>query len=108
MAMACFRLVTFFPLPPDFSLPFFWAFTVRPTEREAFGLYFRADDFFAALFFALFFTAFFFAGAFFAAVFTVFFATTFFAVFFAAFFVAFFAAFFLIAIGYSSTRAGKR
>src|SRR5579862_9677211 len=63
--MACLRLVTAFPLRPDFSVPFFIAFISRSTDLEALGLYFFAADFFAAVFFA----ADFFTGAFFAAVF---------------------------------------
>ncbi|HEX3472207.1 MAG TPA: hypothetical protein VHT28_13570, partial [Silvibacterium sp.] len=47
------RLVTFFPLRPDFSFPCFIAFISRSTDLEAFGLYFLPlDFFFAELFFA--------------------------------------------------------
>jgi hypothetical protein len=59
IAIACFRLVTFFPLRPDLSFPFFMAFISRSTDEEALGLYFLALDFFAA-FFAAFSAAFFF------------------------------------------------
>lgn len=68
IAMACFRLVTFFPLRPDRSLPCFISFISRSTDLPAAGLYFRAlDDFFEELFFAeLFFEELFFADDFFA------------------------------------------
>jgi hypothetical protein len=49
MAMACFRLVTFFPLRPDFNVPFFIAFISRSTDFPAFGLYFLPLDFLAEL-----------------------------------------------------------
>ena len=53
MAIACLRLVTFFPLRPLFSLPCFIAFISRSTSLLADGLYFRVElDFFAAVFFA--------------------------------------------------------
>lgn len=53
MAMACFGLVTFFPLRPDFSLPCFISRISRSTALPAAGLYLRElDDFFDALFFA--------------------------------------------------------
>jgi hypothetical protein len=57
IAIACFRLVTFFPLRPDLSLPFFIAFISRSTDEEALGLYFLVLDFFAAFFAAFFFVA---------------------------------------------------
>lgn len=48
MATACLRLVTFFPLRPDFSLPCFIAcisrFTSLPAEEE----YLRRKGFFDA------------------------------------------------------------
>lgn len=47
--MACFRLVTFFPLRPDFNVPFFIAFISRSTDFPAFGLYFLPLDFLAEL-----------------------------------------------------------
>jgi hypothetical protein len=50
IAIACFGLVTFFPLRPDLSLPFFIAFISRSTDEEAFGLYFLPLDFFADFF----------------------------------------------------------
>lgn len=46
MAIACLRLVTFFPLRPDFSLPFFIACISRFTSLPADGEYLRLDDFF--------------------------------------------------------------
>jgi hypothetical protein len=49
MAMACFGLVTFFPLRPDFSLPRLNSCISRSTVFEAFGLYFRLEDFFVAM-----------------------------------------------------------
>jgi hypothetical protein len=49
MAMACFRLVTFLPLRPDFSVPFFLALISRSTDFDAFGLYFLPLDFLAEL-----------------------------------------------------------
>ena len=58
IAMACFGFVTFFPLRPDLSCPFFIARISRSTDFEAFGLYFRPLDFFELDFFAeLFFEA---------------------------------------------------
>lgn len=52
MAMACFGLVTFFPLPPDLSFPCFISRISRSTALLAAGLYLRElDDFFEALFF---------------------------------------------------------
>jgi hypothetical protein len=50
MAMACFGFVTFFPLRPDSSLPFFIAFISRSTDEDALGLYFLPVDFFADFF----------------------------------------------------------
>lgn len=47
MAMACFGLVTFFPLRPDFSLPCFMARISRSTFLPAEGEYLRPEDFFA-------------------------------------------------------------
>ena len=63
--------MTFFPLRPDFNVPFFIAFISRSTDFPAFGLYFLPLDFLAELdFFAeVFFTALFFAGLFLAALF---------------------------------------
>jgi hypothetical protein len=53
IAMACFRLVTFLPLRPLFSLPCFIAFISRSTSLPADGLYSREGlDFFELLFFA--------------------------------------------------------
>lgn len=46
MAMACFGFVTFLPLRPDFSLPFFIARISRFTSLPAEGEYLRLDDFF--------------------------------------------------------------
>lgn len=47
MAMACFGLVTFFPLRPDFSFPCFISRISRSTALPAAGLYLRElDDFF--------------------------------------------------------------
>lgn len=71
MAIACLRLVTFFLLRPDFSLPFFMARISRSTDLPAAGLYFRLlEDFFAAVFFAgLLLADDFFAEVFFAALF---------------------------------------
>ena len=94
IAMACFRLVTFLPLRPLFSLPAFISRISVSTFLPAEGEYFRVDDFFAAFFVA-----------FFAVLFRV-------VLFFAAFFVLFFAAFlvdfllaFLVAIMKLSSRA---
>jgi hypothetical protein len=53
MATACFGSVTFLPLLPLLSFPCFIAFISVSTLFEAAGEYFRADDFFALLFFAL-------------------------------------------------------
>jgi hypothetical protein len=75
MAIACFRLVTFLPLRPDFSLPFFMARISRSTDLPADLPYLRPDDFFDELFLELlffeelFFDEDFFAGLFFAALF---------------------------------------
>src|ERR1700751_2717476 len=52
MAMACFRLVTFFPLRPDFSFPFFISRISVSTFFPADGEYLRRADF-ALDFFAL-------------------------------------------------------
>lgn len=60
MAMACFRLVTFFPLRPDLSLPRLNSCISRFTSFPADGEYLRRDedeDFFVELFFALLFLA---------------------------------------------------
>src|SRR5579885_1854352 len=46
MAMACLRLVTFLPLRPLFSLPFFIARISRSTDFDAALLYLRPLDFF--------------------------------------------------------------
>jgi hypothetical protein len=52
IAIACFGLVTVFPLLPLFSLPSFIAFISRSTSLPADGLYLREElDFFALLFF---------------------------------------------------------
>jgi len=54
------RLVTFLPLPPDFSVPFFIDFISRSTLLPAALPYFRVDflvDFFADFFVVLFFVA---------------------------------------------------
>jgi hypothetical protein len=49
MAMACLRLVTFFPLRPLFSVPLFRSRIARSTFWPAFGLYLRPPvDFFVA------------------------------------------------------------
>jgi hypothetical protein len=53
MAMACFGLVTFFPLRPDFSLPRFIACISRLTSLPAEGEYLRPEDFFELDFFEL-------------------------------------------------------
>lgn len=53
MAIACFRLVTFLPLRPDFSLPFFMARISRSTDLPAAFPYLRPDDFFEELFLEL-------------------------------------------------------
>ena len=46
MAIACFRLVTFFPLRPLFSVPLFFSRMTRSTFSPAFGPYLLPDDFF--------------------------------------------------------------
>jgi hypothetical protein len=51
MAMACFGFLTFLPLRPDLSLPFFMAFISVSTLLPAAGEYLRPEDFFAELFF---------------------------------------------------------
>src|ERR1700748_2677610 len=96
MAMVCLGLLTFLPLRPLLSVPFFISRISVSTCLPAAGLYLRVDDFFAAFFAGDFFAGDFFAGDFFAADF---FAGAFFAAvflvafllldFFAAFFVAF-------------------
>jgi hypothetical protein len=53
MAMACFLLVTFLPLRPDLSWPFFIAFISVSTLFPAAGEYFLPEAFFADDFFAL-------------------------------------------------------
>src|ERR1019366_4649225 len=50
MAMACFLLVTFLPLP-DLSVPSFLSFISVSTLLPAAGEYFRADNFLPAVFF---------------------------------------------------------
>jgi hypothetical protein len=49
IAMACFGFVTFLPLRPLFSLPRLNSCISRSTDFEAFGLYFRLEDFFLAM-----------------------------------------------------------
>jgi hypothetical protein len=49
MAMACLRLFTFLPLRPDLSLPRLYSCISRSTDFDAFGLYFRFEDFFLAM-----------------------------------------------------------
>lgn len=44
IAIACFGLVTFFPLRPERSLPCFISFISRSTDLEALGLYFLPAD----------------------------------------------------------------
>jgi hypothetical protein len=44
IAIACFRLVTFFPLRPLFSLPLFFSRITRATFFCAFGLYFLPPE----------------------------------------------------------------
>jgi hypothetical protein len=44
MAIACFRLVTFFPLRPLFSVPLFFSRIARATFFCAFGLYFLPPE----------------------------------------------------------------
>ena len=48
IAIACLRLVTFFPLRPLFSVPLFFSRITFSTFFPAFGLYFLPDDFFFA------------------------------------------------------------
>src|SRR5579863_8418381 len=50
--MACFRLVTFLPLRPDFSLPCFIARISLSTSAPEEGEYLRPDDFLELDFFA--------------------------------------------------------
>jgi hypothetical protein len=45
MAIACLRLVTFLPLRPDLSLPFFISLISVSTFLPAEGEYLRPDDF---------------------------------------------------------------
>ena len=47
MAMACLGFVTFLPLRPDLSLPFFISFISVSTLLPAAGEYLRPEDFFA-------------------------------------------------------------
>ncbi len=50
MAIACLRLVTFFPLRPERSVPLFLRFIALSTRLEAAFPYFRLpEDFFAAM-----------------------------------------------------------
>jgi hypothetical protein len=49
IAIACFRLFTFFPLRPLLSLPRLNSCISRSTDSEAFGLYFRLEDFFLTM-----------------------------------------------------------
>jgi hypothetical protein len=50
IAMACFRLLTFFPDRPDFSFPRFISCIALPTLSEAFRPYLRPrDDVFRAM-----------------------------------------------------------
>jgi hypothetical protein len=46
IAIACFRLLTFFPEPPERSVPFFRFLIARSTSFDAPLLYFRPPDFF--------------------------------------------------------------
>jgi hypothetical protein len=72
IAIACFGLVTFFPLRPLFSVPFFISLISVSTFLLADGLYFRAELlFFAAFFAGAFFVEVFFAADFFVAFFVV-------------------------------------
>lgn len=50
IAMACFRLFTLFPLRPDFNSPRLYSCISRSTAFDAFGLYFRFEDFLIAMF----------------------------------------------------------
>jgi hypothetical protein len=47
MAIACLRLLTFFPLRPDFNLPRLNSCISSRTLFSAFGLYLRPEDFLA-------------------------------------------------------------
>ncbi len=47
MAIACLGFVTFLPLRPDLSLPFFISLISVSTFLPAEGEYFRPEDFFA-------------------------------------------------------------
>src|SRR6266568_4387833 len=53
MAIACFGLVTFLPLRPDLSFPFFISFISVSTFFPEDGEYLRVEDFFEADFFVL-------------------------------------------------------
>jgi hypothetical protein len=53
MAIACLRLVTFLPLRPDLSFPFFISFISVSTFFPEDGEYLRLEDFFEADFFVL-------------------------------------------------------
>ena len=53
IAIACLRLVTFLPLRPDLSLPFFISRISVSTFLPAEGEYFRPEDFFADDFLAV-------------------------------------------------------
>jgi hypothetical protein len=48
IAIACFLLVTFFPLLPDLRVPFFFLFIADSTRLPAAFPYFRPPDFFRA------------------------------------------------------------
>ena len=50
MAMACLGFVTFFPLRPDLSFPFFISRISVSTFSLVDGEYFRVEDFFEAVF----------------------------------------------------------
>lgn len=52
IAIACFGFVTFLPLRPDFSRPFFISLISASTFLPAEGEYFRRDDFFEDVFLA--------------------------------------------------------
>jgi hypothetical protein len=49
IAIACLRLFTVLPLRPLFSLPRLYSCISRSTDFEAFGLYFRFEDFFLTM-----------------------------------------------------------
>jgi hypothetical protein len=50
MAIACLRLVTFFPLRPERSVPLFLRFIALSTRFEAaFPYFLPREDFFAAM-----------------------------------------------------------